>query len=91
MSAEVRIRVRPLPDQGEHKPSADITVSLHGMVIRPGDSLILYSEQRLSDEEFDMVSTHLRAQLPGLGPSVILEGIVPVAVYRPEPEPEAGP
>lgn len=54
-----------------------------GLIIRPGDSLLLRVDGRLSDAEPDHLAGFLREQLPGLDQVCFLEGIADWAVYRP--------
>lgn len=60
------------------------TTSLQGMVVRPGDTLILYSPIRLSDDEIDDLRASVKAQLPELANVAVFEAVLPVAVIRPE-------
>ena len=57
--------------------------TLAALVVRPGDSLILHTEQRLTDADFKYLQQHLEERLPGVK-AVILGGITVAGVYRPD-------
>lgn len=59
----------------------------HGLIVRPGDTLLLCTEQRLDDEQLDELRHRVREMLPDLAGIAILEGFAALAVYRPDPEP----
>lgn len=62
-----------------------------GLVIRPGDSLLLRVDHPLTDAGADRIADFLHEKLPGLDQVCFLEGVADWAVYRPgEPrEPES--
>lgn len=55
----------------------------HGLVIRPGDTLIVSVQQRLTPEHADELKRKLAKRLPGVE-SVVMDSGTQVAVYRPE-------
>lgn len=57
-----------------------------GLVIRPGDTLLLRLERPLSMDEYDLLSTHLKETVPGLTDVAFIYGVADWAVFRPEPE-----
>jgi hypothetical protein len=61
--------------------------NFHGLIVRPGDTLLLCTEQRLSDAEVDDLRMRVREKLPDLAGIAVLEGFAALAVYRPDPEP----
>lgn len=63
-------------------------VSAGGQVVRPGDTLVVYTDQRLSVAEADSLRRQILAQLPGLADVVLLSHVAGLAVYRPAAEPD---
>lgn len=57
-----------------------------GIVIRPGDKLVLGYEKRLSVQEADAIIGHFAAKLPGVE-IVLVDQIAHMAVYRPDDRP----
>lgn len=53
-----------------------------GLVVRPGDTLILLAQMRHSMAEVEELRARLAERLPGV-PVVVLEGFEQAAVYRP--------
>ena len=63
--------------------SADATH--HGLIARPGDTLLLCTEQRMSDADLAELRERVREKLPDLAGIAVLEGFTALAVYRPDP------
>ena len=57
----------------------------HGLIVRPGDTLLLRTDQHLSDAELDELRERVREKLPDLAGIAVLEGFTALAVYRPDP------
>lgn len=56
-----------------------------GLVLRPGDTLILGAAPPISEEQAARVKARVQELLPGLA-SVVLVPFTTLAAYRPEPE-----
>lgn len=59
----------------------DITASL--AVIRPGDTVLISTQRRLSQAEADRLATQLGDRMPGVK-VLVLEGVTTISTYRPE-------
>lgn len=55
----------------------------HGLVVRPGDTLIVASSQRITRQAADHIKTELTERLPGIK-AVVMDNVGQLAVYRPE-------
>ncbi len=68
------------------EPNAE--VPLNGMVVRPGDTLIIHLDHgsHLTDAEREDYMRVLAERMPGVT-VVFFEGIKAAGVYRPDPEP----
>lgn len=62
----------------------ELDVSMAGLVVRPGDTLILLCKDRSTQADVAWLREELEARLPGLKVAV-LEGIDQIAAYRPVP------
>lgn len=63
---------------------------LEGLVVRPGDTLILSFDRHLTDAEYTRIREDLRACLPGIANLAVVEGASAMAVYRPDVFPPIG-
>jgi hypothetical protein len=57
------------------------------LVIRRGDTLVLTTERRVTDQDFHEMMDYIRELVPGVRVLIIPE-IGDIRVFRPEPEPE---
>lgn len=62
----------------------DLPQVTSGLIVRPGDTLILVSKTLLSDEEIDRLRTDFKERLPDIKIAV-LENFDQIAAYRPVP------
>lgn len=62
----------------------DLTGEASGLVIRPGDTLVLHYKRALSVDLADAIKRRVNALLPDLAQVVIISGADGVAAYRPE-------
>ncbi|MFB4312917.1 hypothetical protein [Actinomadura sp. 21ATH] len=77
-----------MSEQAEHLKDQIAVQIVNAAVARPGDTLIIAFDRRLSNAEIDSIGTHFQEQL-GIRVALV-EGATGFAVYRPEPEPAAG-
>ena len=57
-------------------------MSNEGLIVRPGDVLVLNAAHELSDVQIEKLGAQAREKLPGLANVVIFEGVAAIAVYR---------
>lgn len=79
----------PPPPPAPQGEPADLPAVLPGVVVRPGDTLILITTARTHEQLSAMEQTvrqALRERLPGIGIAVV-GGIEQALVYRPDPPP----
>lgn len=62
-----------------------MNINAHGLIVRPGDSLLISFAERISDAEFEELQQELSDRLPGLDKIVVFENVTAMAVYRPDP------
>jgi hypothetical protein len=55
-----------------------------GLVVRPGDVLILTTAAPVTTEQFESIRQQALQRLPGLGDVVIISNVTAVAAFRPE-------
>lgn len=55
-------------------------ISFHGLTVRPGDTLVLMADRRITAEEADTLSKQIRPELPDTVRVLILEGFSQMAV-----------
>jgi hypothetical protein len=62
--------------------SAQLPSAAEAVIVRPGDTLVIRIDQRLSGQEIDELQAHLGGQMPGVK-VVVLDGVAQLLVYRP--------
>jgi len=70
--------------------SADLKVNailINAATVRPGDTLVLVTDARLTDADAAAVSREIADRLPGVS-VVFVDGVSQALVYRPEEVPE---
>jgi hypothetical protein len=64
-----------------------IEVPIHiGIVVRPGDTLVVCAQAGLTNEQAEVIRSALLDEIPGLANVVVAGGITSVAAYRPSAE-----
>jgi hypothetical protein len=57
---------------------------MQGLVVRPGDTLLIALNRRLNDDEFADMRDRLRGECPQLDKVLFVEDVAALAVYRPD-------
>lgn len=72
----------PTPVPIEDAPP--ITIHVTGLVVKPGDTLILSSAEPINDRQAYELARRVKEGIPGLGRVVVVDRVAAMAAYRPE-------
>lgn len=62
----------------------DPIIMARGLVVRPGDSLIVATPEYLSPADLDELRTKIAGRLPGLAEVIVIPRVTSMAAFRPE-------
>jgi hypothetical protein len=62
-----------------------MNLQLSGLIVRPGDILLVCSLRPLTMADTAELKDEVMAMLPGLAGVAVLENVAALAVYRPDP------
>jgi hypothetical protein len=82
---EAAARVRWLNGGSDDTPGPAAQLgALDGLIVRPGDTLILAFPDRLTHQRVDQLRTEVRERLPDLAGLACVEGVSAIGAYRPD-------